>query len=1127
MAKKKLAYSEQELTQPLQPPSLLKSVGSGVVSGLSAIGNTLDLPGSSVRDLLAGKNPADQWLTPFSSENRTSGRDLLRQHGLIGRKDTYGNFFGGLAAEVALDPLLPFSFGKAAVGNAGKLVQKAGLFHDIGRVASRAAGKAPGAIGMREARLGTTIRDILAHGGPEAQRSLDLAAQANKVNLADLLDEPLGGLAKFWPTGTVLGTGQTARKVARGLDLAGNAIRFGKIPGTSVRPVADIWNQFDAGAMNATSPATLETARHAKHVKEANRARVGLEKARLANELKAAGYEDDKLKHVLRNWMEIMTNAPPELQPFVKEVQDWISPLPQLAKELGVKLGDANLKIKWAGGKGSFVNRSLAEGLEKVGGGLGRGTKPLSGSTTSGLSRAFDWSWGSQKGTQLVTAMGDYVDELERLGITKIDDIAVELEAKFGGQMPSYYLDDAQIDDWLKNFGKKHGDPTLANAATLTAANPAMVDRFTPKDAWLAAAKDLSGLTPEARAVGIFANHPLMDVAKKTLSTTDAIESARAALDHIVNLFKGGGHAKSGKDTKTLRQLLDVDKGINLTVGDHTGGAVKYIMDQLGWQPATIKDFNLMKATILDGLHVDADTAKFLTQMIDGWESPENLHGLLGLYDRFTNLTKGMFTSVNPKFHVRNRISGLVANVLDGADATAAGASRDVDRLIRGQVIEGASQNAFLKEIAAQRGIPNLDDRQATDILAELMHAHEITGSYGVHTGVTQGTKQPGSSIQEIFHDIPGAEPFTEKQVVDKLLGRKGSGGTWSLREGKVRGVHEGADKSTLAPFAAGDDLGYYVESMNRGSAFWALLQNGTSPAEAARRVLESQVGYQNRFFTKTEQQLIQRLIPFYKFSKGMLPFTLRMLVENPGGRLAQTLRAINQFKDEDELVPAHVAETASIPLGTQPDGSKRYLTGLGLGFEDPAQFAQPSLQNAMLEGMSRLNPLLKAPLEIATGQSFFQRGPGGGGRSLEDLDPVLGRTLSNIGQLTGLQGMDNKRPIRFPGSDTVEHVLSNSPLSTLLTTARTATDPRKGLLAKSANLLTGFKLTDVSPAAQDRELLNRASAIEKQLLGARSFTTSYIPKDKKGEMSPKEQELEAQIAALRRLVAERRKARD
>lgn len=75
-----------------------------ILNALGAVGNVLDLPGSSIRDTLALLNPFDQYLTPMSADNRTSGRDLLRHYGLAGQHDTWGNFAGGLAAETLLDP---------------------------------------------------------------------------------------------------------------------------------------------------------------------------------------------------------------------------------------------------------------------------------------------------------------------------------------------------------------------------------------------------------------------------------------------------------------------------------------------------------------------------------------------------------------------------------------------------------------------------------------------------------------------------------------------------------------------------------------------------------------------------------------------------------------------------------------------------------------------------------------------------------------------------------------------------------------------------------------------------------------------------------------------------------------
>jgi hypothetical protein len=72
---------------------------------LSGIGNTLDVPGSMVRDALGGENPFDQLAAPWRANNRLSGRDLARRYGMASQEDTWGNLAGGIGIELATDPL--------------------------------------------------------------------------------------------------------------------------------------------------------------------------------------------------------------------------------------------------------------------------------------------------------------------------------------------------------------------------------------------------------------------------------------------------------------------------------------------------------------------------------------------------------------------------------------------------------------------------------------------------------------------------------------------------------------------------------------------------------------------------------------------------------------------------------------------------------------------------------------------------------------------------------------------------------------------------------------------------------------------------------------------------------------
>ena len=85
--------------------SMLRSLAEMGSSGLSGLGWLLDTPGAVVRGGLSGglgKAASALWET---SDDRVTGRELLRQYGMVGRDDTWGNFGASLVAEAALDPL--------------------------------------------------------------------------------------------------------------------------------------------------------------------------------------------------------------------------------------------------------------------------------------------------------------------------------------------------------------------------------------------------------------------------------------------------------------------------------------------------------------------------------------------------------------------------------------------------------------------------------------------------------------------------------------------------------------------------------------------------------------------------------------------------------------------------------------------------------------------------------------------------------------------------------------------------------------------------------------------------------------------------------------------------------------
>lgn len=221
--------------------------------------------------------------------------------------------------------------------------------------------------------------------------------------------------------------------------------------------------------------------------------------------------------------------------------------------------------------------------------------------------------------------------------------------------------------------------------------------------------------------------------------------------------------------------------------------------------------------------------------------------------------------------------------------------------------------------------------------------------------------------------------------------------------------------------------------------------------------------------------------------SSRQIPYLAKELVMNPGGRTSQLVRGTARAQSNDPFLPEHISQTTAIPIGQSEDGTKRFVTGFGLMHEDPLSFLGGGVQGAMTETMSRMNPIPKSVIEWGTGESLFQRGPMGG-RDLGDMDPTIGRLLSNIGESTGLME-PGSGPVRFPAQTPIEFVIGNSPFSRAASTARSAFDPRKSAAAKMANILTGTRVSDVSTKTQDAVLRDAATKLGKEI-GAKEFSS-------------------------------------
>lgn len=457
-------------------------------------------------------------------------------------------------------------------------------------------------------------------------------------------------------------------------------------------------------------------------------------------------------------------------------------------------------------------------------------------------------------------------------------------------------------------------------------------------------------------------------------------------------------------------------------------------------------------------LRVDADSARAVTglsKLFDEKLANTFLEPFLKHFDRWTRSFKTHVTVPWPAFFVRNLGSGQFVNASSGY------INGITDLAQYGKAFGQASD--LLKKARTGSITPAEQD------LLDTIHAYAVF------------QKQQGFS--DVEHFVPSGQDWLPEKVTNLRAHRQAARDFVEVEPTMAAGVPgvNPAHRGLRTVVQAGTAANQNVEWFNRVPMFLYLKGKGYADGAAAEVVEKLHFDYSR--LSPTEKEVFKRAAPFYTFTKRAAALVFDTLMERPGGALAQTIRATSQGQT-DEPAPEYVRQTAAIPIGTLDDGSQRYLTGFGLAHEDPLSFGGGGVRGTLAEVGSRLNPLIKGPLEWTFNESLFQRGPLGG-RDLGDMDPTIGRTLQNIGlQEPGPVG--RAKPFLHPG---FEHLAVNTPASRLLNTTRTLTDPRKyqatgGVFdavpgqALAMQLLTGIRQTDISPQQRLRELREQIDSI-------------------------------------------------
>lgn len=1219
---------------PEEEISLTRSLANKTLGGVSAAGNLLDIPGSMVRDVLAWENPLDQLLSPMSPQNRTSGRDLLEQYGMLGRnrKGLDWGDVGGFGVEVALDPFTWLSFGAGAVSRGGKAARAAGIASgDIARMASKKVGRE---VGKREARMITKLDDVLV-ANPAKRDAITLALgkgnmEAGKRLLQSEGDKALGSLMGFGlpfkqttAIGSALGgTGVRAQKFARGVDKLGAAIS-GSAP---YRGIASLFNRKLAGAATRVLQKAAPTLD--KNIDQA--VAVGRGETNKMFELqRQAGILTPEADANLRHLYETGTvdDLGPAAQALMADPNTTATP--ELLQKLTgrwdnaresvlVALGEEGAAPSRLRGPVKFFPRAFAKKFADLY--KSKGKAAIEGAAGENMSRI---DWLRDVPTLYLNRLGKdpsikkVIDGTPDIPATVLEDIRpgqrggsvqdvekaiAEYVEKSGDAIPSQFW---TKDEWVQR--ERLTKELTAQGGLTPEQIAAQVDEAIPgSDRYAKLAKWLSGLTPEHRDANIFGNSTAHDMQRFHNKTAQSLEKSKFASRILANsddvlveeprwleqageigtagrgnyvrlakepvphvgsidpIVKAGDWTdapydigkitgmrnKDGtaivelldKSTKVVpldaltpmrltgaasitgsRTLQDVFGKLEMKLGNEQSGALKALWKRLNPdKPDNM--FTPDERYALAHTRVKSEIADDLTRVKDSFKSPESVDVLGSKVRSATNLWKAFVTGTF-RFHSRNTTSAVAQNIL--ADTKSVPFMRMSDSIVRGGIDESGTlaKIPIIQETAAEwvkDGIMNVDPKnlsneEATNLLRYILRQNDLTGKGQGEIAQTVGATSRASdnSIDDFANEFPGGmqgtgTPVSGKRMLRQLFFREP--GT-TINPFDIAGV--GARTETkFGPAAASRHAGEWVEGVVRIAPFISLLKQGFDPQVAKRMVDHVQISYAAKNYTPFENKLLQ-LFPFGKFMKGEAKFVAKELTERPGGRLGQTIRATDALRgDQDRPVPPYIAGGLAIPLPSGESGAPRFLGGAGLMHEDPLSFiTNPSA--AVMELASRMNPLVKAPAEFATGQSFFQRGPMGG-RPLEDMDPLVGRLVSNI---TG----DEEAWRGLPTG--VEMGLANSPFAPLLTHLRVATDRRKGIGAKAFNLLTGGRITDVSPGAQ-ASLLQEALHREMKDAGGKSFTRVFFSKEDLAAMPPADRAKAVRLNALNKLLATQAKVR-
>ena len=391
---------------------------------------------------------------------------------------------------------------------------------------------------------------------------------------------------------------------------------------------------------------------------------------------------------------------------------------------------------------------------------------------------------------------------------------------------------------------------------------------------------------------------------------------------------------------------------------------------------------------------------------------------------------------------------------------------------------------------------------KAKDAMNEILNREMFTDATGYKWTIgeiRQTLKERGIAFRGGTGQIDVFDPQSVDEFTESLFGAAGA-------KQKAKNLAKKAlpTSQDFAPFAAGRAVGSAIEDQAKVLNFMVNLRATGDVSHAAARTNMFLFDYQN--LTKFEKTFVKRLIPFYTFTRKNLELQAKVLASTPG-RIAAEVKALTnvgeamagaELTDEERAkLPAWLQSGIGI-LKSRKGSTLEMFSSLGTPLEQPLAAFQPN------QFLGSVSPLIRVPIETATGYSWFQ------GKALSDATnaaayknaPKALKDLIGYTELTGKRkdGTEFKWSVALRPE--MMNTINNLPLfGRVLSSLKQMEDVDVSTQGKILQQLIGVKAYSIN---LEDEANKREAELEKKLKElltkagvTAQFTRTYIPKNK------------------------------